>query len=265
MKSIADLPSERASETILAHLVLGRPPRCPDCRRRLGKGSGYYWCKPCRSKIRPRAATWLRGSNLPARAILALLICWQRKVAPGAVQTLLGVSYPTIRLWYGRFRANLPADHGALDGLVEVDEAFFGRQKHANQAIVAGAVERGTNRLKLAVVADRQTETLEEFVLSRVTSDSLVHTDAWGGYATLEVFGLGHDLTNHSKGNFGSTNRIEAVWSTQKRQLRRMYGQISVRYLPSLLMEWEARYNYPELFSNPLAYLQTTVVPHPFT
>lgn len=191
--------------------------------------------------------------------MLALIASWQRRLPPGAVKQFTGLSYPTIRDYFRAFRANLPRDPAALDGLVEVDEAFYGRQKHANQAIVAGAVERTTGRLKLAVIADRQTETLEEFVLGAVTRDSLVHTDAWGGYATLEAFGLGHDLTNHSKGNFGPTNRIEAVWSAQKRQLRRMYGQLPVRHLPLFLKEWEARYNYPELFVEPTRYLQASL------
>lgn len=259
MKSIADLPSEQRCETILAHLVFGRPPRCPCCHQRLGRGNRYYWCRVCRKKLRPRSVTWLRGRRQPARVVLVLIAAWQRRIAPGAVRQFTGLSYPTIRNYFRQFRTHLPADSLALDGLVEVDEAFFGRQKHHNQAIVAGAVERGTNRLKLSVIADRQTETLEEFVLGAVTPDSLVHTDAWGGYATLEHCGLGHDWCSHSAGNFGPTNRIEAAWSAQKRQLRRMYGQLPVHHLPLFLLEWEARYNYPELFVDPTNYLRTSL------
>lgn len=259
MKNIADLPSEQRCETILAHLVFGRPPRCHYCHQRLKKSAGYYWCRDCRKKLRVRATTWLRGRRQPARMLLVLIAAWQRRIAPGAVRQFTGLSYPTIRDYFRQFQTHLPRDSAALAGLVEVDEAFFGRQKHANQAIVAGALERATNRLKLAVIADRQTETLEGFVLSGVTPDSLVHTDAWGGYATLEHYGLGHDLCNHSAGNFGPTNHIEAVWSAQKRQLRRMYGQLPVQRLPLFLLEWEARYNYPELFEDPTYYLQTSL------
>ncbi len=261
MQTIPNLPSEVECQRLLTTWLMGIRRQCPTCARRCTKGFGYYWCAQCRRKLRPRALTWLAGSNLPARQLLTLVLCWQQKASPGTVRLCTGLSYPTIRRWYRRFPAHLPQDAAALRGLVEVDEAFFGRQKHRNQAIVVGAVERHTNRLRLSVVADRQTETLEEFVLGAVTSDSLVHTDAWGGYATLEHYGLGHEPCNHSRGNFGPTNHIEAVWSSQKRQLRRMYGQIRTEHLPLFLVEWEGRYNYPGLFTCPLTFLQATVVP----
>jgi len=57
-------------------------------------------------------------------------------------------------------------------------------------------------------------------------------------------------------------NRIESVWSALKRQIRRSYGQIRTNKLDEMVIEWEARYNCPELFKNPLTYLKGVLVPY---
>ena len=246
----------------IAKIVLGCPAACPICSDRLHRAQTYWWCRRCRKKWRPRALSWLRGSKLTERQIRILLLAWQKKVAPGAVRHLTGLSYPTIQRWYGRFRTHLPINRQPLKGIVEVDEAFFGRQRHHNQRIVMGAIQRTGKRIKLGVIPDREQDSLEGFLHQHVHPESLLHTDCHASYFDLEWYGYGHQLHNHSRGHFKDTNQIENVWSVTKRHLRRMYGQISTNKLPEFLAEWEARYNFPMLFTNPETYLATCLVPH---
>ena len=246
----------------IAKIVFGCPARCPNCAGGLKRGSCYWWCRVCRKKWRPKALTWLKGSKLSEGQISTLLRGWQKNVSPGAMKHLTGLSYPTVERWYARFRLHLPVDGVSLQGVVEVDEAFFGRKRHFNQKIVMGAIERRSGRIKLGVIPDREQDSLEGFLLRHVRTDSLLHTDCHTGYYDIGWNGYGHQLHNHSRGHFKDTNQIENVWSVAKRQLRRMYGQIKTDRLPEFLQEWEGRRNFPKLFNSPEAYLATCLVPY---
>jgi hypothetical protein len=262
MTSIRELPSEAKCQQIIHKLILGEVRKCPRCVRTLKRSAGYYWCKPCRRKVRPKALTWLYGMKLSYRQLVVLIWCWQRKLPPGSVHHFTGLSYPTIARWSWRFRKRLPLDETMLEGVVEVDEAFFGKQRHHNQRVVVGMYERTSRKLKLRIVADREQDTLEALLLSQVTTTSQVCTDGFSSYQDIQFYGYDHFSCNHSRWQFGITNLIESVWSAAKRQLRRMYGKLNMhRYLEMFMREWEARYNFPNLFENPTDYLQVSLVP----
>ncbi len=140
--------------------------------------------------------------------------------------------------------------------MVEVDEAFFGRRKHGNQQLVIGAIERASGHIRLQLIPDREQDSLEAFLVNTVKPGSLISTDAWSGYSDLEWYGWEHWQSNHSAGQFSETNRIENVWSVMKRRIRRVYGVLRSKYLPTLMREMEARCNFPQLFENCISYLQ---------
>lgn len=161
MTTIRALPTEGKCQRRLHQLVFGTEA-CPFCQSTLTYIPSYAWCKRCRRKVRVRAVTWLRSSKLSFRTLFVLLLAWQGKESPGAVYRFTGLSYPTIARWYARFRLSLPRGADPLDGVAEVDEAFFGRRKFGHQTIVAGVVVReGT--LRLGVVNGRE-EALRSFV-----------------------------------------------------------------------------------------------------
>jgi IS1 family transposase len=199
--------------------------------------------------------------KLSYQQLVVLILAWQRRMPPGPVKEFTGLSYTTIARWSWRFRKHLPQDNGLLEGIVEVDEAFFGRKRHHNQLMVVGAVER-YGRLRLRIIADREQDTLEAFLLASVDTKSQVCTDGWSSYQGIQYYGYDHWMCNHSEYEFGETNIIESVWSNCKRQLRRMYGKLNnQRWLATFMRELEARYNFPELFKNPIDYLQVCLVP----
>ncbi|PID31735.1 hypothetical protein CR970_04300, partial [Candidatus Saccharibacteria bacterium] len=161
----------------------------------------YVWCRSCRIKTSAKAATWLRGSKLSYRQVFQLLWCWQAKKNPGFAVDVLGVSYTTVKRWYERFRAHLPADmSNSLSGLVEIDESFFGKKKYGHQIIVIGAIEPTTRKIKLRIIPDREQETLENFVQASVATNAIVLTDSHPSYNDLNFLGYRHYAFNHSKG-----------------------------------------------------------------
>lgn len=256
------LPSEARCKKTIQKLLTGNA-----CCRVYGgilhfkRTRDYGWCTVCRIKVRPKAATWFRGSKLSYRQLFLLLHCWQQRQSPGAARLATGLSYTTVHRWYWRFRALVPKDEAdtMLDGVVEVDEAWFGRKRFGGQTIVVGAIERDTKRLKLQIIPDTEQDSLEGFLETNVTRNSLVVTDCSAGYNGIEWLGYTRESWNHSAGHFAGTNHIEATWSAMKRYLRKLYGCVPTKKLQLILNEWMARHNNLRLFASPQDYLMLTL------
>lgn len=257
MNSLANLPTERQCHKQLFTLTYGSS-RCPNCNHRLLFRSSYAWCSKCRVKHSIKAATWLKHCNLPFQKIWLLIWCWQHHETVGGICRIANISYPTAHRWLTRFRAVLPSSRLQLSGIVEVDESFFGKQRYGQQTIVVGAIERDTRRIRLQIIPDRAQDSLELFLSKRVTSGSLILTDAHAGYSDLEFYGFAHERCNHSLGHFGPTNMIENFWGVIKRALRRLYGRLTLPDLNNILKEWEQRQNNPDLFYTVDNYLRAT-------
>lgn len=260
MTSLAKLPGEARCKRFVYKQLTGSE-QCATCQGQLSFRKEYVWCRKCRAKIRPKAATWFRGSKLSYQTIFLLLHCFLQRQSPGSAKLATGLSYTTIARWYWRFRALLPRDNQGelLSGVVEIDEAWFGKQRFGGQTIVVGAIERDTRRLKLQIIPDTEQDSLEAFLEANVTRDSLVVTDCGSGYSGIEWLGYTREAWNHSKGHFAGTNHIEQIWSAMKRYLRKLYGCVPTKKLQLILNEWVARHNNNQLFASPQTFLQLTL------
>ena len=265
MSSLADIPKEAQCREIIyqasgagrahhSHVVIWP------------KGKDYGWCKTCRVKLRPKASSLLYGSKLSYRQLYQLIWCWQQRQSPGSAKAIASVEYVAVRRWYKRWREYLPPDSTPkLAGIVEVDEAYFGKQRYGHQVIIVGAIERlpspttGVRRLKLQIIPDTEPASLELFLQHNVERGSLVVTDCHMGYSDIEWLGYSHETWNHSQGHFAGTNHIEQNWSAMKRYMRKLYGSVPTKELQLILDEWQARHNQPELFSSPENYLRAVV------
>ena len=247
---------------ILNKLVFSDEVQCPTCCQALAENyhRRYLWCPACRQKYRATAyrGSWLYGMKLSPKQLFVLLWCWQNRKSPDTARLLAYVSYTTVQRWYQRFRTELPtSDAVRLNDLVAADESFFGRlRSQQEQEIVVGVISH-LNQLRLLTVGQRDAATLSTFICETVTEGALVLTDEWRGYGELENWGYEREAWNHSRGRFAGTNQIERVWSAIKRYLRKLYGCIPTKHLPVILKEWEARHNFPGLFTNPETYLTT--------
>lgn len=250
----------------LNRLVFGVACQCPDCGISLRERyvRKYLWCGSCRRKYRATAyrGSWLYGMKLTPRQLVVLLWCWQNRKSPDTARLLAGVSYPTVARWYGRFRQRTPNSDVTLTGLVQIDESYFGKQRSKQpQRIVTGAIEPDTRKVMLRITDSRSQAALEKFVQDYIAEKSLVVSDKWYAYDELPLLGYGHESWNHSTGQFAGTNQIEGLWSSMKRYLRKLYGNVPTKQLQAILNEWMARANQPSWFASPENYLQVTVVP----
>ena len=62
MSSLA-LPSEARCKQLVYRLLTNQTT-CVSCSGKLSWKRDYGWCRTCRTKVRPKAATWFRGSKL---------------------------------------------------------------------------------------------------------------------------------------------------------------------------------------------------------
>jgi hypothetical protein len=130
------------------------------------------------------------------------------------------------------------------------------------QRIVVGAIEPDTRRIALRITDSRSRDALEQFVLDHVQEGTLIVSDKWYAYTELPLLGYPHESHNHSVGDYGRTNQAEGIWSSMKRYLRKLYGNVPTKHLGLVCQEWMARQNQPSWFASPENYLRVTVVPY---
>jgi hypothetical protein len=200
--------------------------------------------------------------KLKPRQLFILLWCWQQRKSPDTARLLARVSYTTAARWYQRFRAQVPEATVTLSGFVQMDESYFGRLRSRQpQRIVTGAIEPDTRRVMLRITDSRGQAALEGFIQDYIAPGTLVVSDKWWAYEELPLLGYPHESHNHSVGDYGRTNQAEGIWSSMKRYLRKLYGNVPTKQLELICKEWMARQNQPSWFASPENYLRVTFVP----
>jgi hypothetical protein len=97
------------------------------------------------------------------------------------------------------------------------------------------------------IIEDTSAQTLSHFVRD-VISDrvSLISTDEGGGYRYLRK-SFPHKSVDHKAGEYVRgevhTNNIENFWSLLKRGIIGTYHNVSAKYLPLYLNEFQFRHN----------------------
>lgn len=189
--------------------------------------------------------------------------------------------------WYvgHRLRAGMQDDgFKQLMGIVEVDETYIGgkdknrhwskksrQQREAKgsdefgdkigygKVGVIGAIERKGN-VVCRIIGQADARTLAGFVRHAVSEKvSLVATDENQGYNYLGR-GIRHEAVKHSQGEYVRgeihTNNIESFWALLKRGIIGTYHNVSKKYLPLYLNEFQFRQNNrhnPDIFGTAIA------------
>jgi transposase len=169
---------------------------------------------------------------------------------------LVGVHRNTSALFYHRLREIIACqqDEAApFDGSVELDESYFGGHRKGKRGrgaggkvAVFGILKRG-GRVYTIVPPDLRSDTLMPIIREKVVPDSVVYTDSYGVYDSLDVSEFRHHRINHTqafvKDRHNHINGIENFWNQAKRTLRR-YNGIPREHFSLFLKEAEFRFNY---------------------
>jgi transposase-like protein len=254
-------------ESCRAYLVSLRWPdgfRCPHCRRTKAVlvRATLFQCCGCRRQTSATAGTIFQDTRKP-------LVMWFRAMwyvtsqKNGAsalgLQRVLGLaSYETAWTWLHKLRrAMIRPDRDRLSGWVEVDETLvggledgaWGRQtaRKAWVVIAAQADGAGLGRIRMRMVKDCSAANLHPFVEDCVEPGSVIHTDAWQGYAGLEKKGYQREITRLGSRRKEASKlmpRVHRVVSLLKRWLLGTHqGGVAYYYLPYYLDEFTFRFN----------------------
>ena len=174
------------------------------------------------------------------------------------VARLTRVSRPSINRIFLALRermAELCEEERRLDGVVEVDESYFGprrvrgkRGRGAGRKIpVIGLLKRG-GKVYTDILDDVSRNSLEAAIQGRVEPGSTIHTDGFKSYDGLVDLGLfKHHRIHHHRDEFARganhINGIESFWGLAKVRFARLRG-IPRRTFYLHLKEAEFRFNH---------------------
>lgn len=174
-----------------------------------------------------------------------------------AAAQVVGVNRNTATSFYHRLREVI-ADNLSrsapelLAGEVELDESYFGGHRKgkrgrgaAGKVPVFGLLKRG-GKVHAVMIKRADRDTLMPIIKQRVKPDSVVYTDSFAVYDTLNVAGFRHYRINHREqfvARRTHINGIENFWNQAKRYLRR-YNGVPKNNFHLYLKECEWRFNY---------------------
>jgi len=220
-----------------------------------------YTCKNCRQQHYLTAGTIFQDTHKPL-SIWFRAIWWITSQKNGTsalgLQRILGIgSYKTAWSLLHKLRvAMVRPGRDKLKGIVEVDECFIGGKQSGskrgrgteNKVIVIVAVEvkdKKIGRIRLGVIPDSSSESIEGFLLKSVEKKSTVITDGWRGYSGLKELGYKHKISDKqvTDGNNLLPN-VHLVISLLKRWIMgTLQGSVSDQHIAYYLDEYTFRFN----------------------
>jgi transposase-like protein len=223
--------------------------------------------KACRKQFTVRVGTVFESAHVPLHQALqaVYLMCSSKKgVSAHQVHRILGVTYKTAWFLCHRIREALRtgalAPMGGAGSIVEIDETFIGRKEgipkakaaHWHKNAVLTLVERGGSARSFHVENVTKAEILP-IVRANLDRESHVMTDEAARYAQLGDEFADHHAVDHSRGEYGytdrvtgvkvNTNTLEGYYSIFKRGMIGVYQHCSEKHLHRYLAEFDFRYS----------------------
>lgn len=257
MYTLNQIPTEAQIKKYLRRILFGKNIFCPACSsRRVVSEKKRYRCTRCRIRFSLLSHTWASNMKLPLQKFWMLLWCWSCAVPIKQTAALSHLSDITVRHWFGQFRMHLPEETHILERIVQLDEAFF-----KNMTLLMGK-QKGTRRLAYEVIPGTapQRHHAAKFLFRKVKPRSKLWTDGAKIYEGIDRWWpVKHSRDIHKRFEFAHTSEIEGVFGNYRTFVRRMYHHHWSENLEDYVREFCFRFSSPELFENPLCYLQKSL------
>lgn len=261
---LSQVPREHKIKRELKKVLFGKTMFCPRCGSpQIKKYEKRYRCKVCRKPFSITSISWLKGMKIPLTTFWLMLWAWTNKTPVDQAMKLCGVSEPTARRWYEKFREHLPQDkldNIRLSGIVQMDEAYRGKKDKKYSIIGAKQKARKGEKRKISLQiipkssVDRSDAV--DFLVQRVVPESKLRTDGASIYKNIgNWWPLHHQYEIHKKFEFALTSEIEGLWGNLFTFIRRMYHHATKEKIESIVKEFTARSIFPEWFNSPNSFL----------
>lgn len=224
-------------------------------------GRKQYQCSKCRHQIAPTAGTIFHKSDTPLSLWFhAIWVFSNAKsgISAKEMERQLGVTYKCAWRILKLIRKALPQGNNFLNGIVEMDTAYFGgkgnggkdnmnhRAVMANKSVIMGAVERG-GKVRVTVSPDAKAKSIYKFLDRNVnpvtttlmTDKARTYKKAVKGY---DRYAVDHSKKEYVRGNV-YVNTMDAFWAHVKRSVSGTHKVVSKKYLQSYLDGFAFHYN----------------------
>jgi hypothetical protein len=219
---------------------------------------GWTWrCpqKTCKRRMSVRKGSYFATSNLGLGTAFMLIYCYITfpKMLAGDIARIIDVERHTLIDWGNFIRETIshyflsnPIILGGPENAVQIDESLFGGRRKYNRGNhhihtkgwVFGAIEESTNRCVMWLVDRRNKQTLIPIIKQHIRPGTLIKSDEWGAYESLDTEGFDHLTVNHSVLFVSAagvhTQSIESLWSRIKDITKARKGS-SKEHLPGFL------------------------------
>jgi len=267
----AEFPTQDACLDYLFDTLHTRECSCGGRYARVN-GRKQFQCSKCRSQIAPMAGTLFEKSTSPLSLWFhAIFIFSNAKsgISAKEMERQLNVTYKTAWRMLKLIRASLKQDTRPLNGIVEMDEGFFGgkgkggtynknqKQVMEQKAKVIAAVERGGD-MRAKKVKDITAQTIGMFLDDNVRPEgTCLMTDESNRYDNVAI-GYDRLTVNHSAGKYAidgvHVNHIESFWAHVKRSIKGTHKVVSKKhlqeYLDGFVFHYNNRHNDRERFAS---------------
>ncbi len=198
-----------------------------------------------------------RSSRISTQKINDILRSFAVGIIAKTTASISKLSHNTVNLYFNHFREKIWLNNQEIpyfSGIVEIDCAFFGRTKQTKKTkhiLVFGVLRREDKKVYTKIIERADRETLIQLIKQTVAPGTIICTDSWAAFNSLETEGYIHRRVNHAIEEWGNnaqgngTQRIDAFWGNCKRFENRFNG-ISRKTFPLHLKEWEWRWNHKE-------------------
>ena len=218
-----------------------------------------WLCGYCRYEMSVTAGTVFQDSHLPLTIWFRAM--WQitsqkNGISALGLQRVLGLgSYKTAWAMLHKLRrAMVRPGRDRLDGVVEVDETYWGgeetgaigRRTEIKALIIVAAQEdgKGIGRIRLRSIPNLTKATLHGFIAQAITPGSTVRTDGLPAYMGLDGYAHDRQTQRHQAEGEHVLPRVHRVISLLKRWLLGTHqGAIGQDHLNDYLDEFTFRFN----------------------
>lgn len=237
------------------------------------KGNKYQ-CKNTGKYFNVKTNTIFDNTKLELQKwFLAIWICTSYKKGISSIQLgrELGITQKSAWFMMQRIRKCFSIDSDddtLLEGIIEADETFVGgknKNRHSDKKVaqsqgrsfkdktpVLGLLERG-GRVRAFVIGNTQAKTIQPIIKKHVLKDSVLISDEWYGYKTLDKI-YDHHVVDHGKKQYVNyenseihSNSIEGFWGILKRGYNGIYNWWSRKHMQKYVDEFVFRFNVRKL------------------
>lgn len=266
---------------LLEQLRWGKSVKCTFCSSTkvnpIKNEQGRYSCKNCKRSFSVIVGTIFEETRLPLTKwfqIITLMLNAKSGISAKEIQRNLGITYKTAYYTCMRVRIGMLMPETKLNGIIEMDESYFGgkaRQKHSipdNDVSLSTTTNkrgRGTNKVSVVGMVQRKGN-VKTKVIEKLTKRNLLHmlkanakndnsilvTDGFRSYRELETY-IDRLVVTHTKQyskGIVHINTIEGFWSYVKNGIRGSFKSVSKKYLPLYLIEFEWKFNHRNFKGN---------------